>query len=203
MRALLVLLVAKVAPSSQVLMTLMMMLMTAIAIHAQLPPSMPPLMPGVLSSVVELIAKANASGLPVQISLAPGTIITLSGEPLTIGPGMNVTIRSSGAGATIDAMQLSRVVHIHDGGHLEVQQIHLVNGTVADAAGGCVLVDGGGSTLRMGGGSVTDCIAAVVAMSDAIPPYAPTTIGAGGGVASINGAEALVSGKSEELSSPR
>ena len=98
------------------------------------------------------VQEANATGDYVGITLAPGATYGLTvagaGEDAAATGDLDVTgdVLVRGQGATIDAASLDRVLHVHGGGALRVEQATLTGGDVA-GDGGAVLVDGGSVEL--------------------------------------------------------
>lgn len=63
---------------------------------------------------------------PQYLWLREGETLALGALKFRVG-GFNVTLRSDGAGATLDAEQQSSMFEIFNGGVLEMHNVHLVN----------------------------------------------------------------------------
>ena len=132
------------------------------------PPPLPPLLPGAVSalSIDELrvhMAASLASQTPLDVQLPEGTHLPLGGSELVVGASLNLTLRSSGAGATIDGEHLSRLFTVSTGATLEIDTIHLVNGSTAAttqwAGDGGALRLHAGASARLTSSRITNCYA--------------------------------------------
>ena len=85
---------------------------------------------------------ATAYGGCALLHLPEGNVYHLGAAQLRVYVG-NVTLRSEGAGATLDAGGCSRHVDVALGGKLQLERVHLVNGG-AEVSGGSALVRFGG-----------------------------------------------------------
>ena len=110
------------------------------------------------------MAASLASQTPLHVQLPEGTHLPLGGSELMVGVNLNLTLRSSGAGATIDGEHLSRLFTVGLGATLEIDTVHLVNGSTAAAA---TYLDGYGGALwlqvrasaRLTSSRITNCYA--------------------------------------------
>ena len=103
------------------------------------------------------IHQGNVAGGSVRLWLPEGLHLMLGGTELSV-QSANVTLRSSGEGAVIDAEKLSRVATVSDGGSLTLEDGILVTNGQAQMAG-CVLIDGGlfGGSLMLIRSHMSDC----------------------------------------------
>jgi hypothetical protein len=75
----------------------------------------------------QISAAQSSSPRPQLIFfLIPGAVYALSGEPISLD-GLNLTLLSEGAGATLDARGLSRLFEVGEGSVLTLQSLHLLN----------------------------------------------------------------------------
>ena len=135
-----------------------------------LPPRPPlPLLPPdtiMVESLVKLkqaLADAAVTHSPLNVLLVQGAApqeqtFLLDGRPLLVN-GTNVTIRSHGEEATLDASSQSRLFQVVNSGQLTLIGVRLQNGHAGLENGGGVLVQGNGSKLRMAGGGIFNCTA--------------------------------------------
>ena len=107
----------------------------------------------------------------VMIDIPAGATITIA-STLIIN-AIFVTIRSTGSGATLDGADARRLVHVSNGGKLVLENVHLKNGHVVDEAGGCGLVEGGGSELHILGATV--CFSMTPLSPSPLPSLSPFT----------------------------
>ena len=133
------------------------------------PPPLPPLLPGAVSalSIDELrahMAAALASQTPLHVQLPEGTHLPLGGSELVVGANLNLTLRSSGAGAMIDGEHLSRLFTVGTGATLDIDTVHLVNGSTAAVTtqwvgdGGALQLHASASA-RLTSSRITNCYA--------------------------------------------
>ena len=106
------------------------------------PPSSPALPPGGATATTaealrSELATARLHGR-VDIYVPAGETLYLGGAPLVVGAHLNVTIRSEGHGAVLDASSLSRVFEVRPRGRLLMRSLTLINGHAA--LGGAILV---------------------------------------------------------------
>jgi hypothetical protein len=134
------------------------------------------------------------------LHLPEGSYYALNGL-LPIDYGFNVTLASTGAGASIDAQGLSQVFKVDSGGVLALHKIHLLNGRGTD--GGALYMNGG-STAHLFGCTISNCSAtsasfggggAICASSDSIAILSECTIVSC--VAATNGGALFVNRRSE------
>lgn len=92
----------------------------------------------------------------VILFIPEGLSLPLEGRPLH-AVRSNVTLRSLGQGATLDAGGVSRHFEVADGGSLHLDRVHLVNGGLV-TGGGCVRL-GPGSTLTAQDSVLSHCTA--------------------------------------------
>lgn len=109
------------------------------------------------------MAASLASQTPLHVQLPEGTHLPLGGSELVVGVNLNLTLRSSGAGATIDGEHLSRLFNVGTGATLDIDTIHLVNGSTAAATlnegrGGALRLQAGAS-VRLTSSRITNCYA--------------------------------------------
>ena len=114
------------------------------------PPLPPPLQPlpdgfqgvGAASDIRNALLTPPGVG-DVSLYLSEGSRYSLGGSQLVVHH-KNVTLRSSGTGATIDAEGLSRHFDVALGAELHLQHVHLVNGGF-EMSGGSILVRNSGT----------------------------------------------------------
>ena len=106
------------------------------------------------------MAASLASQTPLHVQLPEGTHLPLGGSELVVGVNLNLTLRSSGAGATIDGEHLSRLFTVGTGATLEIDTVHLVNGSTAvwGGQGGALQLQAGASA-RLTSSRITNCYA--------------------------------------------
>ena len=80
---------------------------------------------------------ALANGVPMTLFVPEGHWLLLGGEALTVSS--NISLLSTGVGATIDAQSLSRVAEVAPAGRLELRSLHLVNGATSPSS---LIIDG-------------------------------------------------------------
>ena len=95
-------------------------------------------------------------------------------EPMVVA-GTSLVIKGVPGGTTLDAQGAFRHLKIHEGAKVTLIDVELVNGFVSFDKGGCILVHGEGSELRMQSGRFYNCHA------DGF------LTGAGGGLAALAG----------------
>ena len=115
------------------------------------PPPLPPLVPGAVSvlSVSELrahLAASEATNAPLHVQLPDGAHLPLGGSQLDVR--VNLTLRSTGAGATIDGERLSRLFGVSTGAAVVIDTVHLVNGHARQQ--GALLSQGGAFFMEPG-----------------------------------------------------
>ena len=120
-------------------------------------------MVGSLVLLKQALADAAVTHSPLNVVLVQGAApqeqpFLLDGRPLLVN-GTNVTIRSHGEDATLDASFQSRLFEVVNGGELTLNGVRLQNGHAGLESGGGVLVRGTGSKLRMTGGGIFHCTA--------------------------------------------
>eukprot|EP00964_Phaeocystis_antarctica_P110032 scaffold74420_cov57-Phaeocystis_antarctica.AAC.2 len=144
----------------------------AASLHAPPPlpprPPLPPLPPdtimvGSLVLLEQALTDAAVTHSPLNVVLVQGGApqeqpFLLDGRPLLVN-GTNVTIRSHGEDATLDASFQSRLFEVVNGGELTLNGVRLQNGHAGLENGGGMLVQGTGSKLRMTGGGIFNCTA--------------------------------------------
>lgn len=98
------------------------------------PPSAspPPVPPGyeVISTISALRSRLASSASVFLFYFRPGFVLPLGGSSISAS-GKSLTLASSGEGATIDAMGLSRHFDVTKGGQLHLIHMRLVNGFTA------------------------------------------------------------------------
>lgn len=103
--------------------------------------------------------------------------------------GIEVALRSTGEGATLDGASAARLVHVSAGGHLTLENVHLENGKVSSSSGGCAFVEGTGSTLVLRSGvQVRGCASdgdPLSTFASPVFPGGPQEAGGGGGIAAF------------------
>jgi hypothetical protein len=106
------------------------------------------------------IAQAQDAG-SVHIYLEEGSRLQLDYGPIAVA-GICVRIFSSGAGATIDAMQHSRAFTVSHGGGLILEKVHVTGGMVRWTdelhGGGCIFVHPG-CNLTLFDAQLSHCVA--------------------------------------------
>ena len=160
-----------------------------------LPPT-PPLFPDqtliTTPSALRAALAGAAPGSSVVLFVPPGAVFVLSSSPLVVD-GVNLTLASAGAGATLDAQLASRCLEVRNNGSATLEHIHLRNGRVVDQPGGCALVTGPGSMLTLAHATMLAC---ETILDQFQPPrvtihggpYGEFTQASGGGVAALDGA---------------
>lgn len=128
------------------------------------PPSAPPLALStegqyIIHTAIELRAALAMLGAQTSISIyiPENCSLRLDGSPLLVAGG-NATIRSEGAGATIDAQRLSHVVEVRPTSWLRLTALTLANGHASVTGGGLSIVR---AHLEMASCSVLNCSAAI------------------------------------------
>jgi hypothetical protein len=96
-----------------------------------------------VESISQLRAALAASPATIDLFLPSGSSWFLDGAPLPIGERCNVTIRSEGSGALLDAAQRSRILEVERSAWLRLEMITLANGLSPLAAGGATLISSG------------------------------------------------------------
>ena len=106
-----------------------------------------------LSELRARVANASAAASDVLVFRLPeGARFYMNGTQIQL-TGISLTLISDGAGATFDAEYRGRCFTVDGGGHLELRNVHLTNGSselLAQAAlmmGGLINVWGGSITL--------------------------------------------------------
>uniref|UniRef100_A0A7S3TW75 MAM domain-containing protein n=1 Tax=Emiliania huxleyi TaxID=2903 RepID=A0A7S3TW75_EMIHU len=123
------------------------------------PPS-PPLAPGFVATASEaelrsLITEAAASQANVSIYLPPSADFKMDSQ-ISCGSDINVTVASSGEGATLDGQEQSGLFYLEGGCSLTLRGLILVNGRAAQ--GGVVYASGAGD-VEIIDSDVRDCSA--------------------------------------------
>ena len=109
------------------------------------------------ASLRELRAQLDASNttkVPLSLQLHEGAHFSLGGEQLRVS-GFNLTLHSTGIGATLDGQHLSRLLSVEGGAALRLHNVHLVNGAALSEGGGLRLTEG--STCTMTSCTITHC----------------------------------------------
>lgn len=123
------------------------------------PPPLPPLVPGFVAaaslSVVRMQLEAsNRTKAPLSLQLHEGAHFFLGGEQLLVS-GFNLTLHSTGIGATLDGQLLSRLLLVEGGAAVQLHNLHLVNGDALTGGGGLRLTES--STCTMTSCTITHC----------------------------------------------
>jgi hypothetical protein len=109
------------------------------------------------ASLVEVRAQLEASNrtkASLSLQLHEGAHYSLGGEQLRIS-GFNLTLHSTGIGATLDGQRLSRLLLVEGGAAVRLHNLHLVNGDALTGGGGLRLMEG--STCTMTSSTITHC----------------------------------------------
>ncbi|KAL1526906.1 hypothetical protein AB1Y20_015597 [Prymnesium parvum] len=102
----------------------------------------------IVATTVEQLHQALSTGYSrgrVDIRVPADTVLHLEGRMLLVD-GINVTIRSDGGEAVLDAQGRSRLFDVFSGGSLHLESLRLLNGW-ADISGGVLMVRGAAATL--------------------------------------------------------
>ena len=190
------------------------------------PPPLPPLAPGVVvvRTVENIRSALTAATTTVVLFLPSASQLDLHGEALVVPAGVNATLSSGEAAATLHGGWRSRVFEVY--GSLTLNRLHLTGGLAPPgtvgaqfSGGGAIAVGAGGSLLLLDGtvSSSTTNATAVAALalpdSDTSTDYsydvsgfiadAHTTGEHGGGIAvAAGGSAVLVRSTLRNLSAP-
>lgn len=93
---------------------------------------------------------SNSTKAPLSLQLHEGAHFSLGGEQLVVS-GFNLTLHSTGTGATLDGQRLSRLLLVEGGAAVQLHNLHLVNGDATTLTRASSGEEGGG--LYMQGGS--------------------------------------------------
>ena len=89
---------------------------------------------------------SNTTKAPLSLQLHEGAHFPLGGEQLRVS-GFNLTLHSTGIGATLDGQHLSRLLLVEGGAALRLHNVHLVNGASLREGGGLRLTEGSTCTM--------------------------------------------------------
>ena len=121
----------------------LLLVFVAVSATSPPPPPLPPLhlQPGMALALsiaeVRNALLASASGA-VSLFLPEGSHFQLGGVPLAVA--FDVTLTSTGSGAVLDGESSSRVANVGSGAHLEMVNVHAINGNAN--RGGCIDLSG-------------------------------------------------------------